>query len=282
MEAPETEVLLRPRLPRLRSSLILILAVAAAAATTGRALAQAQPLGSIALRWNDCYGDGGVAARNFACNTNSPPAEQLVVSAFPPAAMPQLNGASIVVDILMPSGTIPSWWQFQSGGCRPTSVIAAFTPTATLNTCLDPWQFAAGGGVSYTYPFNSAGAARLRGVGAIPGSTSIPAGSEVFVCNFEILHSKTVGTGSCGGCATGLCVGLSSVTLYQPLGVGDYTLIAPLPSTTSDVAGWQGEYNMTSFMYQFHGGAWQKDFITCTSATEARRPTWGAIKRLYR
>lgn len=272
-------------LPAPRAVRVALLTAAALAIICAAAAAQSPlPPGHVALRWNDCYGDGGANIRNFACNTNSG-IEDLVASAYPPVAMPQLNGAETRMYFVSIGPTLPNWWQFQSGGCRAsTDVVAQYSAPASASSCLDPWLGAATGGIGVTYPFGSPGQARVTVVQAIPGSVAVPASSELFVCRLLIRHTRTVGAGSCTGCLEGACVGLSKVTLYQVGGgAGDFQLLQPLPGTDSDYVGWQAGVAMTWFAHRpLGGGIWEKDFTSCQLATDARRPTWGAIKRMYR
>lgn len=267
---------------RLRTIALAAMFAFAALALAG-APAGAQS-GHVAMRWNDCFGDGGTRVRTFACDTNSG-SEMLVVSAFPPVDMPQLNGASLVIDVLTSGETLPSWWQFQTGGCRTGSGMLSvqFTPPPTAATCTDTWLSSAAGGMDFSYPWAFPGGARVRVVVGIPGSVPVLAGTEVFICRVRVSHAKTVGTGACSGCTGGLCIGLTSVVLTQPSGVGDQLLFDPLPGTASDATSWQTDMVMTSVIHPGHGGfGLVKDFTSCVAATDAARPTWGAIKRMYR
>jgi len=262
--------------------------VIALALASGLAIAQCcqtPPPGSIALRWNDCYGDHGAAARTFACDTNSG-ADVLVISAYPPADMPQLNGAETALTVWSTDASTPSWWTFQSGGCRTTAGMSpSFVRPVTSTACLDPWLGQAAGGYAFEPNYYAPNVARLRTVCAIPGTASVAANTEVYVTSILIRHTRTVGTGSCAGCPIAACIGLQTVRLYQPLGVGDYEMFNPLPGTTSDVVGWQMDASMTEHIGSTNETmiVWQKFFLSCAAAvTPARRPTWGAVKSLYR
>lgn len=163
-------------------------------------------------------------------------------------------------------------------------------PPASASHCLDVWQGTASGGVSYSYPpyFNGSllNEAEIRVVCAIPATVAVPAGAEVFVARVIITHGKTVGTGSCGGCLSGLCIGLNSVELDQPQGAANpgYLLFDSLPGTSSDAVGWQmSGVSMPSVINPNYNNVYPVKFFTgCLTATNAARPTWGAIKRMYR
>lgn len=206
--------------------------------------AQAQHFGgNIAMRWDNCYGDGGVDSRTFACDTNSG-TEVLVVSAFPPAEIPQLTDAQWVITVMTTGENTPDWWQFGPSGCRGHASAALgsnATPPATSSHCLDAWQ---GNSDSYS----SAGlddygptTSRIFGHSHAFQPVAVPAGVELFIAQVVIVHANTVDPGSCGGCSSGVCLGLEGVRLDQAFNPGSdsYIMIDPLPGTNSDVVGWQ-------------------------------------------
>jgi hypothetical protein len=63
------------------------------------------------IRWDNCFDDGGLMNKTFACNTNTGQ-EQLVVSFVLADAMPDVSGQEIIVDIRSASATLPAWWAF--------------------------------------------------------------------------------------------------------------------------------------------------------------------------
>jgi len=272
-----------PRL-RIRFRFLHALALIALAHAACPQSARAQDFpGSVALRWDHCYGDGGTTARSFSCDTNSG-SNELVVSAYPAAAVPQLNGADVFLQIdVLGDALLPGWWQLWSGGCRGTTALtASFVPPAGTVNCLDPWAGQASGGVIFDF-HGDVIHGQIHAICAIPQSVAIPAGAEVFIARIVVLHLKTVGAGSCTGCLSGACIGLKEVALLQPSGVGDFRILFALPGTNSDVAAWQ--VNAVQFPFLIDGpgpGALEKLFGPCTAATAAARTTWGAVKQLYR
>jgi len=258
---------------------VVLIALAAIALFSGAASAQT---GAVALRWDNCYSDGGLSSKSFACNTNSG-SESLILSVYPPVDMPQLNGALETLTVWSTAAATPTWWQVNSGGCRPTSGMSAqFLPLPSSITCIDPWTGQASGGFNFEPTYFAPNIARLRVVGAIAGTVSIPANQEVFLARVVIFNTKTVGTGSCAGCLTPACIGFNSVQLTQPVGVGDYVVMLPLAGTHSDYVGWQMDATMGETITSPFGVP-QKSFVSCqSSATPSRRPTWGAVKSLYR
>lgn len=132
------------------------------------------------LSWDRCWGDGQVANKVFACNTNTG-AEVLVISYESPVAVSGITGVEAELGIfytgfIPPSGvTFPAWWEvFGSGRCRSTAsaVILAGAPTSL---CVDPYQGLAQGGLAAlrvdTQP-TSTGSARLSMGVAVPPQTS--------------------------------------------------------------------------------------------------------------
>lgn len=228
---------------------------------TGTAFAQ----GGMNLSWNDC-GASGAELRFFACDTNTGNST-LYVSATAPAPMPQLNGVSIVIDVMTDAAAISPWWQLGTGGCRSGTLTPALDFTSEVS-CADPWTSHAAGGVQWTSGFNGPNRPRLRGVAAIAGSTSAPDG-EMYLFAFRFSNLKSTGAGSCDGCMDKMLFILSSVQMTQPAGAGDYTITSPLQRQT---ASWR----CTGFD-PLHGGP---PTFSCT--TPVKQPSWGAIKSLYR
>src|SRR5262245_6411620 len=71
--------------------------------------------GAVNLRWNQCWGDGGVVNKNFACDTNV--GSHVLVASFVPDAPvfpPQTPFAAVglesMLDIAVASPVLPAWW----------------------------------------------------------------------------------------------------------------------------------------------------------------------------
>jgi hypothetical protein len=244
---------------------ILLMAGALLALTAGLASAQ----GGINLSWTDC-GTFGALQKNFACTSNTTnPGAIIVGSAVTGVQMDQLNGQASVLELQINQPSLDNWWHFETGGCRVGGVTANFDFTASSN-CLDPWTGAAAGGVSYTAGYNGPNRARIRTVCAIPGSTGITGTDEYYFFKVTILNNKTVGNGSCVGCLDGACIVFDSINVTQPLGVGDYTISAPINRAYVQ---WQGG---ASGVGQGPNGS------GCPGATPTHSRTWGSVKSLYR
>jgi hypothetical protein len=181
---------------------------------------------------------------------------------------PRVDG---VIDVVAADVTLPEWWNFHT--CRSGS-IHMFSEAAGPILCTDfMGSCSSGGGISAILPgvpgvnAERIEFSRLKCVpfGGAPPSDLV-AGIEyvgpVLVINF----TRTVGSPSCAGCGTGVCLLL---TQLQVVGSGGtVTLTAPLVPPDGNVATWQG--------VGFTPGG------VCLAATPARQPTWGAVKSLYR
>ncbi|MEO5618171.1 MAG: hypothetical protein ABIS67_10400 [Candidatus Eisenbacteria bacterium] len=139
------------------------------------------------------------------------------------------------------------------------------------------------GGLAYNYPvtyFGWANQGRIRVVAGVQ-PTAIVANQHVFLFSISFNRSSSTGIGSCSGCESAICLGLTGVLLTQPAGVGDVYVQAPEPFQNSDMATWQTGAVMRR-SYEPHPGSEPFKIFECLSVTEVRRPTWGAIKRMYR
>jgi len=238
----------------------LLMAGALLALTAGIASAQ----GGINLGWSDC-GAVGLASKTFACTSNTLTGAIMVASAVAPQAMDQLNGEESEFQMQTNAAALSPWWNLQTGGCRgTTSISCSFDFTGGPFTCVDPWSGAAAGGMSYDAAFGAPNRARLRTIGAIPGSTAIDGSSEYYFFKITLLGQKTVGTGSCAGCTDGMCIVFKSLKLTQPLGVGDFTITSPL---LRQHVTWQAGGTLAG---------------QCPAATPTQSRTWGSVKSLYR
>src|SRR5262245_19782668 len=126
---------------QLLRSLVLLLALLALAP-------RAHAAAGLLLRWNACFGDGGVANRAFACNTNS--GSQTLVGGFQLSSdMPVVTGNEITLNLAAAGPTLPAWWQMRNPGlCRETGALSInFVNSPTATQCVDWAQDAAVGGI---------------------------------------------------------------------------------------------------------------------------------------
>jgi len=236
------------------------------------------------LRWDNCFGDGGVYNKVFACDTNSG-TEALVASFRLAATTDSIGALEINVDLGALGPAIPAWWSMRATnpmGCRPTSLAIGSSPPATSTTCLDGW-FGASTGVSEDPPVDNWPYVHIKALVGVPASNSITAeaGQEVFAFQLLIRHLQTVGSGSCGGCITPMCIAWDYARVSRVFPLAAKEIIgANTPQNGSNVT-WQPGAVATT------GGACFPNrpcdyYVTCQSVTPAHGSTWGSIKSLYR
>ena len=232
--------------------------------------AHAQFHAGVALRWNQCYGEGtGLYDRTFACATNTG-FEELVGSFMIGEDMVNVSGNEIVVDVstappyfLPVSGPpLPEWWKFKnSGTCRQTALIAMFTADPGNVVCQD-WGAGqqVGGLGAYNIDFRGPGTARILAVVAVPPAAlqALSAATEYYSFTLRITHIKTVGTGACGGCSTPIYITLNSINVTTDTLANNRLYSGPLDGTVSDRVAWNA------------------------LPVPVRAASWGAVKSLYR
>ena len=220
----------------------------------------------ISLRWGECVADGGVRNLAFACNTNTG-VTTLVTSFVLAAPLSQVSGAVATIDVIAADLTLPAWWNFRD--CRSGSEFmnpAALGPVS----CANPWPPGSciQGGVNSVAPGTpSANAERIvfTRLACSPRPDLAP-GVEIVGPPLSINHNRTVGSPSCTGCITGVCILLNQVVVASP--AATVTLTQPMIPADGNVITWQGAGPGP-------GGA-------CLAATPTRRRLWGEVKALYR
>jgi len=234
------------------------------------------------LAWNHCQGEGtGVQNLAFACDTNSG-TSVLTGSFILSSDYSPVSGMEIILDLAAASATLPAWWEFHNAGsCRQSSLHFDILGDLSESVCQDPWfgHSAAGGIAAYCgqlgtcvdHP-SSANVVRFKAAAAVPPSQlmSLSVGTEYFAFHLGIDHARTVGTGSCGGCATPVCIVLNTIRLSRPTGLGDRFMGAG-SAPGSNVATWQGG-----------GSPVNGANVGCPAATATHRSAWAEVKSLYR
>ena len=229
------------------------------------------------LRWSQCFGDGGIQNRNFACNTNSG-SEVLVCSFVLAADLAQASEVDTRIDIVTQGTTLPAWWEFKNPGtCRLAALAINTSPPPAAVNCTD---WASGQAValisSYNVGINFIGpnSARILAVSVVSPDALQPlsAGTEYFSASLTISHIKTVGTGACDGCTVPACIVFSAVNVTVPPPGFGVTLFSATNGTDSYFATWQGGT-------VFHTGGVDK---ACPYPVATKRSTWGALRALYR
>jgi hypothetical protein len=250
---------------RLARSLVLLAALALIALAPGARAA------GLSLRWDSCYSDGGVQNKNFACDTNT--GSQTLVGTFTLGAdLAQVSGNEIVLDLAFAGPMTPQWWAFRNiGTCRRASLTFGLT---AAGACVD-WAggLSSGGIGAYNIGNHGPNTARLVAATAVPPDNlqALVAGQEYFSFSLTIDDQKTVGDGSCAGCATPGCLVMHQINVATPSLVNNVRLSGPANGTDSDWATWQGRAGVQV------GGA-----VGCPAATPTRRSTWQSVKSMYR
>jgi hypothetical protein len=242
----------------------------------GALLALAASIASAApgvnLRWNACLGDGGAINRNFACDTNS--GANLLEGSFELGAdLNNVNGAEIVLDLASAGATLPDWWRFTNlGVCRQNALsIQAHDGAGCPDWALGQASMNI---AAYQAPSQfGPNAARLLLVNAVnfDALQNLLAGREYAVFQLTIDDTKTVGTPSCAGCLTPVCLVFSKLQVTRSNNAFAPPLTGPTNGTDSFYATWQGGAGVATYLGQ-----------GCPQATPTRNATWGSVKALYR
>jgi hypothetical protein len=272
-----------------RPNCLFLLLVAIAGAPPAQAAATSPP--GVNLRWDQCYGDGGVQYRNFACDANS--GTDRMMGSFELASdLAAVAGLEIYLHLGTASPALPAWWQcVNAGSCRPTAItIQVAAPLGTV-TCADWASGTAAGGIG-AYQLNSQGANHARiiaGVAVPAPGVALVAGQEYFAFRLSVSHVNSTGTGACAGCLEPACIFLSAIRVAFPSGTPSLTLTQGANYSGSQWVSWQMGYplNIQHGCAATGGGLFCLDptaffDVVPYSVTAARKSTWGAVKSLYR
>jgi hypothetical protein len=263
-------------------------------AITSAAHAAATSPPGVNLRWDNCYGDGGAWNKNFACDTNLG-SERLVGSFELDQPLTQTSGVEAYLDLSVETPTLPAWWSFNAGSCRPFASLTAnaVAPSGSA-LCVDWAQGAAAGGLAaYEAAARGPSTARIIIGFAVAAANlaNLDPGQEYFAFTVVMNHAKTVGTGSCGGCDVPVCIFLSRIYLGTPPVTGqpgrDVNLDRGANYLGSQYVTWQNGYPINVQRQCEQGSFFCRAHYTtfdCVLATPTRTygSTWGQVKSLYR
>ena len=237
------------------------------------------------LRWDQCFSDGGVQNKTFACDTNTG-SERLVMSFVLDTDMQQVSGNEIILKIQSASATLPSWWSLKSAGtCRQASLgFSSSVPAGAVN-CLDWGGGAESGGIgAYSIGFSGPNTVRVSMAVAVPPTnlSDLVANQEYFSGALTINHAKTVGTGACSGCDQPVCIAIEQLTVTTPVLASNIVVAGGASAPNSEFARWQNSVE-TNVTFECHVMSGCTHTFTCADAsTPTRSSTWGAVKALYR
>ena len=224
--------------------------------------------GEANLGWNDCVSGGGLSDLVNDCTINTG-FLSLIVSFRPPVQLDSMVGMYGKI-VLITDQILPPWWHMETSptaGCRAHAMNSSFDFTIGPYGCVDAWQGQGSQGFVFEpgIPFGPA-SARIRIVGAVPAVEQFPVSpqTEYAGANIHISRLKSTGTGSCPGCNAQVCLYISYLELDEP---------APAPPVISSDSGGH-EFVTLNYM--------NPSAPPCPGAVPTRRPTWGAVKALYR
>ncbi len=226
------------------------------------------------LRWDNCFGDGGLINKSFACQTNSG-SSGLVGSFELGADLPGAAAMEVVMDLASAGATLPDWWRFKNvGACRQNALSiqahdgAGCPDWAALMASMNIAAYQLGGFGPNT--------ARILCANAVSpdAAQNLTGGQEYTVFQLTIDNAKTAGSGACAGCPTPVCIVFSSLAMFTSDNADSRKLVGPTNGTDSFYAfyaTWQGGAGVVTFLGQ-----------GCPQATPTRNATWGSVKALYR
>jgi len=236
------------------------------------------------IRWDNCFDDGGLMNKTFACNTNTGQ-EQLVVSFVLADAMPDVSGQEIIVDIRSASATLPAWWAFKNAGtCRLNSLAFLAGAVGSEVNCTEWSGGQAAGGIG-VYQIGSPGpnGALLKAALAVPSTApaALDPGVEYISGRLRINNLKTTGTGACAGCTEPVCIYLTSINVTTPV-LANNVFIGNASSAGSNIVTWQDGLVRNLAPNCGLVGCFPTFDCVLDPSTSARNSTWGAVKSLYR
>ena len=231
----------------------------------------------VGLKWNACASDAGLTNKMFACTSNT--GSNLLVGTFTldPAGqgLANVSGNEVIIDLASADPVLPAWWQmFKAGTCRNSSLTMNFVISPSATNCAD-WAlgFSAGGIGAYNIGQRGPNTSRIIAAIAVPPTAlqNLVGGQEYFSFNVVINNLKSVGTGSCAGCQTPVCIVFNSVNLTTPILANNIKLTGPSNGSDSNYCTWQGGLGVVT-----GGGS------GCPAATPTKNATWSQVKSMYR
>ena len=217
----------------------------------------------ISLRWTNCTADGGTSNVAFSCATNSG-VFAMVPSFVLDAPMSGPTSIVGVVDLVAAAPALPAWWDLT--GCR--SGALTLLSSAVGPVLCSPWRTFGSAGIN-SIVNGSQGPNTARITFTVTSSAPRPdlaGGVEYIVTALRLNVNRTVGSPSCTGCGTGVCLALPSLSLVTRSGT--IALTEPFAGPGGDWVTWQG------------GGSGPAG--SCEATSRPRRSTWGKIRTLYR
>jgi len=237
-------------------------------------LAMAAPTGGFSLNWGtNCWGDGPqLSVMTFACASNSSPANWRMTASFKldTGVTDWINWDEKIMAV-SETGTIPDWWLLSAPGTCRTTISNVFLNSQGYvgngADCQDQFGGAGTmiGATNYAYLVPGV-QVQIQAANTLLAGVPFDAGLEQFVSMITIKNGKTVGTGSCAGCATGMVFGFYELKLGYENSPADPSKLSTPYVGGNQCLTWQ------------HGWTGQP----CNAPVPARNTTWGQVKSLYR
>jgi hypothetical protein len=223
-------------------------------ALAGLLLASSATADPVNYAWgNGCWSENPVSALDFACDVNTG-LSQGTVSFVPDApVLVQRIEANVLMDT---PGATPSWWDFQSAGCRSgaLSFTADFSGAPRV-ACVPPPT------VPSTVTWSVGARSFHVVVGPFEPPVQLSGGVEYYAFSMLVSHAGTVGADACAGCDVPLCLAHGGLWVYA--------------SATSTGRGFYGPSGNDVLTWNGYSHA------DC-HPTPVRNRTWGQIKIHYR
>lgn len=254
------------------------------ACTLAAAPSPAQRQSGVLMRWDQCWGDAGATLKAFACDTNA--GTDLLVGSFSlnaPLSNP-VGGFEARIRVTSAAPILPAWWGFMTGGCRTTG-LQSFTDPPSGSTQCSSWAGVNPSAVGIAGVIASSNSLQIRVGVSGPTSVALAGEQEYFALALGIRHLKTVGAGSCAGCAVPACIAFENITFeQQPFPI---VLTNGANGEASRFVSWQGS---TPSDIQTQCTVQAGDRLVCSTtfscaaagATNSRGSTWSQVKSLYR
>jgi len=223
------------------------------------------------IRWQNCFGDGGLFNKTSACSNNL--GQSALVASFQLAAETDgVTGVEIVIDLASASPTLPAWWQFNPGQCRAGALGGSVSNSVSAVNCFD-WSNnkALGGIAAYDDPSTAPNNARIKAGAAVSAANiaNLPPDVELFDLNVLITNANTTGASACSGCLVPVCIVHNSTNVVQGT-TGHVLLTGPTNGLDSNTCTWQGGAGVVV------GGK-----SGCPLAVSTSKRTWSSVKALY-
>ena len=177
----------------------------------------------VQLTWNSCLADGGANNIAFACNSNTGN-RAIVAAAKLTTDLLEVLSDEVVIDLVATTApALPDWWALRDNA--PLGYTACRNGALSIATqdgpgCPDIFALQGSMNIAAFQPDKVIpGSARILSVNAVPSTDPVnlivaeaPDGVWA-IGRWTINNARTLGTPSCAGCATPVCIVFNSVNI---------------------------------------------------------------------